>query len=335
MAYAIMRLAKHKVGATSLAAMGEHMGRHRDTPNADPARRGDNRTWTPAGGWVSWAEREPVRGSQVAAVEARLADFRARGGRVQKNAVACLEAILTASPEAFAAPGFDLDEWAEAQIAWASKVFGAANVVEAVMHLDESTPHVHLLVVPEVLKAETRGRRPRGSEKGSGALKPCLAANDFVGDRAKLSELQSDYAGDMARFGLERGVRGSRANHKAVRHWYGEIAEREAERAETVRVLGTLGERTEAAFAESVALQAEVDRLRLQVAELPDLRRKAARLARHEADIRAMDILREHAPASHQYVLDRAEAVLQAAIDRDVERLQAGGGDVAAAPGFD
>lgn len=333
MAYAIMRLAKHKVGAASLAAMGEHMGRHRDTPNADPARRGDNRTWTPANGWVSWAEREPVKGSQVAAVEARLADFRARGGRVQKNAVACIEAILTASPEAFAAP-FDLDEWAEAQIAWASKVFGANNVVEAVMHLDESTPHIHLLVVPEVMKTETRGRRPKG-DKGAGPLKPCLAANDFVGDRARLSELQSDYAGDMARFGLERGVRGSRANHKAVRHWYGEIAEREAERAETVRVLGTLGERTEAAFAENVALQAEVDRLRLQVAELPDLRRKAARLARHEADIRAMDILREHAPESHQYVLDRAELVLQAAIDRDVERLQASDGDVAAAPGFD
>ena len=335
MAYAIMRLAKHKAGAASLAAMGEHMGRHRETPNADPARRGDNRTWTPAGGWVSWADREPTKGSQVAAVEARLDDFVARGGRVQKNAVACLEAILTASPEAFGVPGFDLDGWAEAQIAWASKVFGAANVVEGVMHMDESTPHIHLLVVPEVLKAETRGRRPRGAEKGTGAPKPCLAANDFIGDRAKLSELQSDYAGDMAPFGLERGVRGSRANHKAVRHWYGEIAEREAERAEAVRVLGTLGERTEAAFAENVALQAEVDRLRLQVAELPDLRRKAARLARHEADIRAMDILREHAPELHQYVLDRAEAVLQAAIDRDVERLQADGGGVAAAPGFD
>lgn len=309
MAYAIMRLAKHKAGAASLAAMGEHMGRHRETPNADPAKRGDNRTWTPASGWVSWAEREPERGSQVAAVEARLADFRARGGRVQRNAVACLEAILTASPEAFAAPGLDLDEWAEAQIAWASKVFGAANVVEAVMHLDESTPHVHLLVVPEVLKTETRGRRPRGAEKGSGAPKPCLAANDFVGDRARLSELQSDYAGDMARFGLERGVRGSRANHKAVRHWYGEIAEREAERA-------------------------EVEQLRQQVAELPDLKRKAARLARHEADIRAMDILREHAPESHRYVLERAELVLQAAIDRDVEQLQAGNEGVASAPGF-
>lgn len=309
MAYAIMRLAKHKAGAASLAAMGEHMGRHRDTPNADPARRGDNRTWTPASGWVSWAEREPERGSQVAAVEARLADFRARGGRVQRNAVACLEAILTASPEAFAAPGFDLDEWAEAQIGWASKVFGATNVVEAVLHLDESTPHVHLLVVPEVLKAETRGRRPRGAEKGAGAPKPCLAANDFVGDRAKLSELQSDYAGEMARFGLERGVRGSRASHKAVRHWYGEIAEREAERA-------------------------EVEQLRQQVAELPDLKRKAARLARHEADIRAMDILREHAPESHRYVLERAELVLQAAIDRDVEQLQAGNEGVASAPGF-
>ena len=84
-------------------------------------------------------------------------------------------------------------------------------------------------------------------------------------------------------------VPGSRANHRAVRHWYGEIAEREAERAETVQALGRLGEGVEAARAERGALLAEVERLRLQVAELPDLRRKAARLARHEADIRAME----------------------------------------------
>lgn len=335
MSYAILRFAKHKLSGSSLAAMGEHMGRHRDTPNADPARWADNRTWTPEGGWVTWGEREPVKGSQVAAVAEHLADFQARGGRIQKNAVVCLEAIMTASPEAFAAPGFDLDAWAEAQIAWARGVFGDANVAEAVLHLDETSPHVHLLVVPEVAKAEKRGRKAKGAERGTGPLKPCLAANDYMGDRALLSALQSDYAAAMAPFGLERGVQRSRATHKTVKHWYGEVAEREAERAETAQALGRLGEGVEAAFAENVALQAEVDRLRLQVAELPDLRRKAARLARHEADIRAMDILREHAPGSHQYVLDRAELVLQAAIDRDVERLQASDGDVAAAPGFD
>ena len=113
-------------------------------------------------------------------------------------------------------------------------------------------------------------------------------ANDFVGDRARLSELQSDYAGDMARFGLERGVRGSRANHRTVRHWYGEIAEREAERAETVRVLGRVTEGMKTAAAENGALRAEVEQLRQQVAELPDLKRKAARLASRRS---RMDIL--------------------------------------------
>lgn len=318
MAFAILRFAKHKAGGSSLASMGEHMGRHRDTPNADPARWADNRTWTPEGGWVAWGERPPVPGSQVAAVGAHLADFQARGGRVQKNAVVCLEAIMTASPEAFAAPGFDLDAWAQAQVEWAREVFGAANVLEAVMHLDETSPHIHLLVVPEVAKAETRGRRPRGAEKAGGPLKPCLAANDYMGDRAKLSELQSHYAAAMAPFGLERGVRRSRATHKEVRHWYGEVAEREAEMGQVRTVL-------DGSAAEIRDLRAKVADLRKQVSELPDLRRKAARLARYEPDIRAMDILREHHPDGHRYVLEKAEAVLKEAIERDTERLEQAG----------
>ena len=301
MSFAILRFAKHKVGASSLAAMGEHMGRHRETPNADPERRTDNRTWTPEAGWVSWAEREPVHGSQVAAVGARLADFQARGGRIQKNAVACVEAVMTASPEAFAADGFDLDAWASAQVAWATRIFGAANVVEAVMHLDETTPHIHLLVVPEVMKAETRGRRPRGADKSAGPLKPCLAANDYLGDREKLSNLQTDYAIDMAKFGLTRGVKRSRSAHTTIREWYGQL---------------------DGKVAELEALRAEVPPLRAEASRVPRLEQQAARLKAMEGDLRAMDIFREHAPAVHAELLQHAETMLQQVIKRDLESLE-------------
>lgn len=297
---AIMRLVKHKVGSPSLASMSDHMTRHKPTPNADPAKAPLNRTWAPGTGWVGWADAPPSQGSATRALGEHLAGFEARGGRVQKNAVAVVELMLTASPEMFASPGFDLDGWAAAQIEWGAKIFGRENLLEAVLHLDESTPHIHLLAVPERQKAETRGRRPKGADK-SGPLKPCLAANDILGTREKLSDLQTDYAVDMARFGLTRGVRRSRSTHTTIREWYGQL---------------------EGKAAELEALRAEVPPLRAKASRVPRLEQQAARLKAMEGDLRTMEILREHDPVGFAAVVEHAEIVLQRVIEQDVERLE-------------
>ena len=43
-----------------------------------------------------------------------------------------------------------LKAWCTDNLAWLRKTFGAENVVSAVLHMDEATPHIHAAVVPIV-----------------------------------------------------------------------------------------------------------------------------------------------------------------------------------------
>lgn len=65
---------------------------------------------------------------------------------IRKDAVYAEELVLSASPEFFV----DQDitkKWAAKQVDFLRKEYGA-NCVNAVLHLDESTPHIHAFVVP-------------------------------------------------------------------------------------------------------------------------------------------------------------------------------------------
>lgn len=213
--------------------MGEHMNRERETPNADPEASLQNRTWSTEHGWRSWAESPPVRGSQQAALDARLATFREAGGTVAKNAVQVVELLLTASPEAFT-KDFPLDRWAQAQIDWLHEKFGKGNLLEAVLHLDESSPHVHALVFPQTVRVDMRGGDRRSAkfradtseappERPKRAAKQALAAANWLNGSRRMTALQSAYGLAMAPFGLRRGQERSRAQHTTIKQFYGSI----------------------------------------------------------------------------------------------------------------
>lgn len=192
--YAIMRLAKVKTLA-QLDGMTKHMERERETPNADPERTPDNERLAGTGDWRS-------------DVEARLALV----PTIRSNAVLSIEMMLSASPEWFTAgtqaeQDRRRDAWRDLSVQWVKEQFGAENLVAAVLHRDESTPHLQALVVP----IDERGR---------------LNARAFIGgDRRRLAELQDRYAERVAALGLERGVRGSVATHEEVKHWYAQSQE--------------------------------------------------------------------------------------------------------------
>ena len=220
MAYAIMRLAKHR-SSRSVGGMGRHMNRTRETPNADPAKRAANATWMPSTGWVPWSRQAPRNLSQQ--LNERLGDFEARGGKLRKDSVLAIELMLSASPEWFQqATSEQKQEWVKRNVAWITDTFGRDNVLQVAMHLDETTPHMHAFVVPEIQMVETRGRKPKdGSKAPAKAPKPALAASHWLDGRAKLGELQDRYAAAMEPLGLDRGLRGSGAKHRTVRSYYG------------------------------------------------------------------------------------------------------------------
>ena len=52
-----------------------------------------------------------------------------------------------------------LDEWCQDNLEWLRKTYGAANVVSAVLHMDEETPHIHATIVPIV---QTERKKQKG-----------------------------------------------------------------------------------------------------------------------------------------------------------------------------
>jgi len=189
--YAILRVAKLKTMG-EIGALGHHNERTRDTPNADAERLQENVRLAGSGDWMADAQR-------------RLDD----APMIRSDAVLGIEHVMTASRD-FYAHGDEqeratrLAEWTERSMAWLRERYGDANIVAAVLHKDELTPHIQALVVP----INDAGR---------------LSAYTYTGGREKLGAMQDSYARAMEPFGLERGVRGSVAVHETIKEWYAKI----------------------------------------------------------------------------------------------------------------
>ena len=162
--------------------------------------------------------------SRSAAIEHRIENAKLKR-KVGKNQVHAIRIMLSASPEAMERIEQEgrLDDWCEQSVEWMQETFGTENLVSAVLHLDEKTPHIHATVVPIV----TATRRKKKSEenvkkhyrkKADGAR---LCADDIM-TQAKLKNYQTSYANTMHSFGLERGIDGSEARHISTREYYTE-----------------------------------------------------------------------------------------------------------------
>lgn len=120
----------------------------------------------------------------------------------RKDAVRAIEYMISYSPGALnerkgAECLRDAQKWIEAR-------HGKGCVIASAIHLDETTPHLSCFVIPLV-----DGK---------------LNAKHFCGGRATLSKMQTDFHKIGEKYGLERGVKRSRAHHEPVRRWYGVIS---------------------------------------------------------------------------------------------------------------
>lgn len=185
MTYAILRIIKLKTFGR-ISAAGNHNLRLKYCSNANPEKRHLNVNLVDKGS------------SLTSAVKARL--FGAGIKKWRKDAVLASELLLTASPEFFE-KGASTEAWIAENHRWLVETFGD-NIVSAVVHMDEMTPHIHCILVPI-------DRNGRLSHK-----------NLFGGARDAFVEWQTNYAKRMTRFGLERGVCGSTATHERIRQFY-------------------------------------------------------------------------------------------------------------------
>ena len=118
-----------------------------------------------------------------------------------------------------------LKAWCADNLDWLRKTFGTENVVSAVLHMDEATPHIHAAVVPIVTGERRKFRKTKTDDpdkrryRTKSAARPRLCADDVM-SRVKLKEYQDTYAAAMAKYGLQRGIDGSKARHVTTQEFY-------------------------------------------------------------------------------------------------------------------
>ena len=195
MAYAIIRISKLKV--ESVAGSGKHVGRGRSVSNANSEI-------------INITIIENNDGKQpLADIVKNKIQEKTQLRKIRTDAVHCVEILLTASPEYFRPDeperyGYyepeKLSPWIEANVKWLKEKY-QDKLVRAELHLDEGTPHIHAFLVP----LDDRGQ---------------LNCKSIFGGRDKMKKFQDSYHSAVNHLGLERGIRGSQANHVDIKKYY-------------------------------------------------------------------------------------------------------------------
>ncbi|KAA6339134.1 Plasmid recombination enzyme [termite gut metagenome] len=149
--------------------------------------------------------------------------------KIGKNQVRAIGVMLSGSPDDMKRieDAGGLNDWCADNVDWLQKTFGVDNVVSAVLHRDETTPHVHATVVPIVTGERRKAKEEKSTEgkkkyrkKNPNAARLCA---DDVMARDKLKGYQDSYAQRMQAYGLQRGVEGSEARHITTGQYYREL----------------------------------------------------------------------------------------------------------------
>ena len=122
------------------------------------------------------------------------------GCRVRKDSVTVVEALITASPEFFAAKKPDeIKAFFAYAMNFMSTKQNPETFLSSVVHMDEKTPHLHLVFVP--LTKDNR-----------------LCAKEIIGNRANLTKWQDDFHACMVEQypDLERGESASKTGRKHI-----------------------------------------------------------------------------------------------------------------------
>ena len=295
MSFAIMRFEKLKSGGPISGSIS-HVCRTRLTPNADPKRLHTNRAI------VGEIDAKSIS----AAIEQRTP------AKYRRDAVRVLEFVITATSDWFDENPDQSDAYFDSAVAWLRDEFGAENVVAAVQHNDELTPHMHAYVVP--VDPET-GR---------------LNAKKWVGGRGKLRQMQTEFANHQSGFGVERGKPRPGRKHKPQAEWYAEqgtLDEREAalearEREADAKAAQAAEERQAAATALESAgeLHRQVE---LRTEDLDHRQRQLAALERQLRERGEHLAGGEAALAQRQAEIDRAGKQLNERLLKAREQLRA------------
>ena len=214
MGYAVLHMEKTSGTDTAMSA---HIERTIKPKNADESRTHLNRELIRFPDGVE---------SRTQAIQHRL-DTAGLTRKIGNNQVRAIRVLLTGTHEDMERITNEgrLDEWCCDNLKYLADTFGRENIVSAVLHMDEQTPHIHATLVP-IVKGERKRKKKEEQVKKRYRKKPTdtarLCADDIM-TRAKLKSYQDTYAQAMSGYGLQRGIDGSEAKHISTRKYYRDL----------------------------------------------------------------------------------------------------------------
>ena len=259
MAYAILRFAKHKGGASK--ALSAHHERTKEiyasNPDIDKSLTVQNYHLIAP----RWSYEQEIRHR-----------IRMAGCRVRKDSVKFVDTLVTVSPEFAKAHESEMPEYFNRAFDFLKERVGEENIISAVVHMDEKTPHLHLCFVPL-----TKDKR--------------LSAKEILGNKESMIRWQDDFYACMAERWpeLERGAPAVETKRRHLTpQWYKKVTAMDAklEKLETalngINVLNAGKKREEAVetfkqlLPEVESFQAEIQRMQQAVTKSLSMQRCSA-----------------------------------------------------------
>ena len=207
MSYTVLHLEKAKGNDSAMSA---HIERTIHPKNADASRSHLNKEL------IIYPESVKNRTS---AIQYRLDNAHLKR-KIGTNQVRAIRVLLSGTHEVMKTieENKQLNNWCNDNLNWIKETFGEENLVSAVLHMDEKTPHIHATIVP-IVTGERRKANDSQTYKKKNLNNNRLCADDIMA-RNKLKHYQNTYAMAMAKYGLRRGIEGSEAKHISTTEYY-------------------------------------------------------------------------------------------------------------------
>ena len=280
MAYAILRFAKHKGGASK--ALSAHHERTKEfyisNPDIDQSRTPQNfHLVTPR-----WSYEQEIRHR-----------LRTAGCRVRKDSVKFVDTLVTVSPEFAQEHAAEMPEYFTRAFTFLKERVGEENIISAVVHLDETTPHMHLCFVP--LTKDNR-----------------LSAKEILGNKKNMIRWQDDFYACMAERWpeLERGTPAVETRRRHLTpQWYKKVTAMDAKLEQLEATLNNInvfnaGKKREEAVALLAQLLPEVESFQAETQRLRDTIAHERRNASFQREINAD--LRNELKAERNHSFDQS-----------------------------
>lgn len=208
MPYAILRFKKCKAGGVTAAYAHNERKKeaYKSNPDIDTSRKENN--------YHLVLPKQTYRREITRLIKAAAC-------RTRKDSTVMVETLITASPEFMQAlPLKEQREYFTRALSFVESRVGKGNIIAAVVHMDETTPHMHLSFCPIT--------------EGKNGL--TLSAKAILGNQAQLSKWQDDFHAHMsARFPeLERGISSMKTGRKHIPLSLFKLAERLDKQADKV-----------------------------------------------------------------------------------------------------